>query len=86
MPLTDWDAAAMMRLVGQLPKVAAIDNTAALKAERDRIERLKGPRNPVNMGMVAPLPPTPPPDSVTRKQFLENQKRPQYRPPPPTGA
>jgi hypothetical protein len=84
-PLTDRIAAAMQRLSDQLPKLAspAVDT---MKAERERIERLKGPPNPVNSGLTAPLPPSPAPDGELRKDFLEAQKRPHYRPSPPTGV
>lgn len=76
--------AAMQRLVGQLPKASDVDTRPDGARRKAFLEANKGPRG--GNGMVAPLPPTPPADSVTRKQFLENQKRPQYRPPPTTGA
>jgi hypothetical protein len=85
MPLTDRMAAALQRLSDQLPKPTdAIDTKADSERRAAFLEANKGPKG--GNGMVAPLPPSPAPDGETRKEFLERQKRPHYRPSPPTGV
>ena len=55
-PLTDKIAAAMKRLLDQIPKPAAIDNRPDGERRKDFIEAQKGPKTTVNMGLVLPLP------------------------------
>jgi hypothetical protein len=71
----DAPAAAMQRLLAQAVTNDPATDNAKLKTEQERLERLKGPRNPVNKGVLFDAPETVP-DSVTRKDFLERAKKP----------
>jgi hypothetical protein len=68
--------AALDRLLAQMPKPAEapnpVDILAAKKAEQERLERNKGPRNTVNRGMVMAPPSA---EEIEQQQEYKRQEQ-----------
>jgi hypothetical protein len=77
MALTDREAAAMNRLLDQMPK-PVVDVRPDSERRADYIAKMKGSPNPVNRGMVLADPGPTPTDGETRKDFIERRKRPTF--------